>query len=269
VNVAVTDQTGSPIIGLPQDLFEVLDNGRPVPIVTYTSEVQPVAVKVLLDLSNSVLVSASSMRIASLRLINRMRAGDQLSFSSLKFPSPLRTNPDELLTDLSRLDLDGGSLIWAAVEREVLALEAVPGRRGILIATDGADTSDLYGTPSDFNRCCGLFLLPGFLSEVRKGLTGLGMDRDAIQVYVAAIGKLDRRSDLRTLSAETGGYVADTGSKGAPLEKAFANAVDDLRHQYAIAFNPPELDGKTHTISVRVNRPGVTVRHRSTYVSGR
>jgi hypothetical protein len=203
-------------------------------------------------------------------LVERMRAGDQLSYSSLKLPSPLRTNPDELRADLSRLDLDGGySLIWAAVQQEVLALKEVPGRRAILLATDGVDISDAFGTPSDFTSCCGTLILPGFLSEVRKGLTGLGMDRDAIQVYVAAIGKLDKRSELRTLSAETGGYVVDTGSKGAPLEQAFANAVDDLRHQYAIGFTPLELDGKTHTISVRVNRPGVTVRHRSTYVSGR
>jgi VWFA-related protein len=266
----VTDSAGRPVIGLPQDAFEVFDNGQPRPIAAYTSDVQPVAVRVLLDLSDSVLTSAPAMRVASLKLIERMHAGDQLSFSTLRSLGRLRTNADELLADLSGLDLDGGySLIWQAVQEEVLAMKEVPGRRALLLATDGIDASDRLGIPSDYNRSLGLVFLPGFRSEVRKGLTGLGMDVQAIQVYVAAIGKLDKRSELRTLSAETGGYVVDTGSKGAPLENVFANALDDLRHQYAIGFTPLELDGKTHTISVRVNRPGVTVRHRSTYVSGR
>ena len=269
LNVAVTDSAGRPVIGLPQDAFEVFDNGRPRPIAAYTSDVQPVAIRVLLDLSDSVLASAASMRLASLRLIERMHSGDQLAFSRLRSSGPLRTNPDELLADLSSLDLDVGSLIWEAVQREVLALKEVPGRRAILLATDGADASDLFGIPSSFNECCGLVILPGFQSEVRKGLTGLGMDREAIQLYVAAIGKLDKRSELRTLSADTGGYVAETGSKGALLSEAFTSAVDDLRYQYAIGFTPLELDGKLHTISVRVNRAGVTVRHRSAYVAGR
>jgi hypothetical protein len=41
---------------------------------------------------------------------------------------------------------------------------------------------------------------------------------------------------------------------------------DELHLQYLIGFVPSKFDGKRHDITVRVKRPGVTVRARETYI---
>jgi hypothetical protein len=41
----------------------------------------------------------------------------------------------------------------------------------------------------------------------------------------------------------------------------------ELHHQYALGFAPELLDGRTHKLTVRVRREGMTVRSRSTYLA--
>ena len=47
------------------------------------------------------------------------------------------------------------------------------------------------------------------------------------------------------------------------LSATFARVADELHRQYAMGFSPEKLDGKTHKLEVRVNRPGMTARARS------
>src|SRR5215467_13017590 len=51
--VTVTDRDGRFLPGLPNDSFTVLDNGRPQPVVLFTSEDTPVIVGLLIDSSSS------------------------------------------------------------------------------------------------------------------------------------------------------------------------------------------------------------------------
>ena len=41
----------------------------------------------------------------------------------------------------------------------------------------------------------------------------------------------------------------------------------ELHSQYVLGFTPPELDGKTHLVDVRVKKPGMKARSRKTYVA--
>jgi hypothetical protein len=41
----------------------------------------------------------------------------------------------------------------------------------------------------------------------------------------------------------------------------------ELRSQYLIGFAPAALDGKIHKLDVRVNKPGMTVRARRSYLA--
>jgi hypothetical protein len=51
------------------------------------------------------------------------------------------------------------------------------------------------------------------------------------------------------------------------LGQAFLDIGDELRHQYALAYNPPgrTADGKFHTIRIQVSRKDVMVRARKGY----
>ena len=72
--------------------------------------------------------------------------------------------------------------------------------------------------------------------------------------------------DLRKISEETGGGYFEL-QKSVDLSPTFSRVATELRSQYLIAFTPSTLDGKVHKLEVRVNRPGMTVRARKSYLA--
>jgi VWFA-related protein len=75
--------------------------------------------------------------------------------------------------------------------------------------------------------------------------------------------RLNELSALGTLADRTGGVVVTTTME-API---FAGLVaSDLQHWYSLGYPAPDGAGKSGEISVRVNRPGVTVRTRRSIV---
>src|SRR5262245_34063013 len=67
--------------------------------------------------------------------------------------------------------------------------------------------------------------------------------------------------------ATGGGYFELTST--ANLASTFKRVADELHHQYALGFTPTVLDGKMHTLQVRVAPPGMTVRARRSYLAMR
>ncbi len=69
---------------------------------------------------------------------------------------------------------------------------------------------------------------------------------------------------LRALAAATGGVAYFDRDD---LDVAIREAIDDGRSNYTLGFYPPGDDSvsRVHQISVRVTRPGVTLRYRNTY----
>jgi hypothetical protein len=73
----------------------------------------------------------------------------------------------------------------------------------------------------------------------------------------------DPRENLVKLAKRSGGSVHEL-SDYAQLKAAFKVIADELHLQYLLGF-APKVDGKRHDITVRVTRPGVTIRARETY----
>ena len=67
--------------------------------------------------------------------------------------------------------------------------------------------------------------------------------------------------------ATGGGYFELTSTSN--LAATFTRVADELHHQYALGFTPTQLDGKMHTLQVRVTPPGMTVRARRSYLASR
>jgi hypothetical protein len=51
------------------------------------------------------------------------------------------------------------------------------------------------------------------------------------------------------------------------LGPTFTRIADELHRQYALAFTPAVLDGKTHKLEVRVKRPDAVARARKSYIA--
>jgi VWFA-related protein len=64
-------------------------------------------------------------------------------------------------------------------------------------------------------------------------------------------------------AATGGGYFELTSTTN--LGSTFRRVADELHHQYALGFTPAALDGKWHTLTIRVSEPGALVRARKSY----
>ena len=212
------------------------------------------------------------------------------------------------LLDILHNDMQdaGPTPLWNAVNVGITALAHQEGRRVILIFSDGADNpmngrsnntslADVmkradeenvmvyavgvggaapprdfggrgdrggrggFGGPrGGFGRRPGGFTSTGSAFEQRGG--SVGGSRSS--------GDSRPNPDLAKLAATTGGGYFELKSTD-DLDPTFQRVADELHHQYAIGFVPPNLDGKTHTIDVHVQLSGTTVRARKSYVASK
>jgi VWFA-related protein len=66
-------------------------------------------------------------------------------------------------------------------------------------------------------------------------------------------------------SATGGGYFELTSTDD--LASTFTRVADELHHQYALGFTPSKLDGKMHTLALRLTQTGLTARARKSYLA--
>ena len=71
---------------------------------------------------------------------------------------------------------------------------------------------------------------------------------------------------LRDVALDSGGGYFALHSTDA-LSETFARVADELHRQYLLGFTPANLDGKVHTLEVRMRDPNLTVRARKTYTA--
>lgn len=70
------------------------------------------------------------------------------------------------------------------------------------------------------------------------------------------------QSTLLEMAADTGGQaILNTNALGP----AFQRIQQDLRTYYSLGYQPASVDGRYHTLEVKVRRPDVEVRHRGGY----
>ena len=100
------------------------------------------------------------------------------------------------------------------------------------------------------------------------GLNGMydGLRRSSVAVYpVDPGGPKDRGQSLDPVARETGGFAVHAND----LERGMVRLLADLDNYYLLGFYPADpKDKKYHPLDVRVNRPGLTVRHRHGYQPG-
>jgi Ca-activated chloride channel homolog len=254
IYATVSDSDGRLVPDLVKEDFTVLDDGTPREITLFSSDVQPITVVIMLDMSGSMFPRFLRLRTSTLSFVDALLPHDRAqigSFGDEIAISPHLTGDKELLRRVLRNELwpMGGTPIWNALDAAMTALQSESGRRVVLSITDGRNMCS-------FPRC----LKPGDVERraVREGfmLYAIGMDGTGLD------------GEIMTIAEETGGghFALPVG---ADLSSTFARVAEELRRQYLIGFNPTAVDGKLHRVDVRVGRPGMKVRARRNYLAGR
>ena len=257
--VTVTDLQRRLVPDLLQDDFEVLDNGKPQPIVFFDNQSQPITVVVMLDTSGSMTGAIKFLRLAAEQFLMRLHPedrgmvgafNDKVEFGSAEFTS----DRDDLIAAMKELDYGNGTRLYDGIAASLEQLEGVSGRRVILLFSDGEDTSSKAGQGSVIERARNdevMVYSIGFESEY---FNGARMVR----------GKPD--GAMKKIADETGGGYFEL-DKSADLAPTFTRVAQELHSQYVVGFTPLQLDGKVHKLAVRVKQTGLTARARRSYLA--
>jgi Ca-activated chloride channel family protein len=212
----------------------------------------------MLDMSGSMMSQVIRVRDSTLSFIEALRPEDRVrigTFGSEIALSPLLSNDKRVLTRIAREELwpGGGTPLWNALYAAMGSLSDEEGRRVVLVLTDGMNSGSLPGWSGDFGDVRARATKDGYMLY-SIGMEGVYQDESEMKKY------------LRLIDDTGGGHfnVAEHDN----LQTTFARVADELRRQYLIGFAPVALDGKEHTLEVRLKKPGLRARARKSYVAG-
>jgi VWFA-related protein len=303
IYATVTDRAGRLVTDLKKSDFEVRDNGRRQTLTHFTNDLQPFSAVVMIDRSGSMASHFELVREAAATLVERLLPGDRLRIGS--FGDHIRLSPEtftgdrEVLLGILRENLqDAGasSPVWAAVNASITAVAAEPGRRVVLIFSDGRDSgsSEPVGVDDAIRRA--------EAHDVMVYAIGFSnIERETQRVVIPRrpgtsppqpipiprpfppgrfpFAQWGTRTITRTketpphpglermAAASGGGYFEMSSSVG--LDAIFARVAEELHRQYWLGFTPTDRDGTVHRLEVRARRSGLTVRARRDYVATR
>lgn len=276
VSAVVRDHHGRFVSNLKKDDFRIDDAGVPRTIADFHADTDaPVKVALLFDVSGSMRLAfrlqqareAARQVLSSLRLESSTPGeGDQAAVFSfdigLQSLQPFTADPQAIESALSRVAPYGETSLYDAIAQTSRRVsEGSPNdnrRKAVIVFTDGVDTSSRM-KPEQVAAIASAVDVPVYVLAVMATV-----DRDAERVDPAAGAPPE--STLRTLAQWTGGDLFVTS---APAQQSVAarQIVDELRHQYVLAFAAPPVNG-WRPLSVRVNNRDLTVRARSGYTAG-
>jgi Ca-activated chloride channel family protein len=258
VYATAVDGGGRLVADLEQDDFEILDNGKPVTVSSFSNEPQPFTAVVMLDTSASMTEHLKLLNQAAEQFLLRLLPVDRAQVGAfndkLQLSGEFLADRDALIAALDELQFGNATRLWDALAFSLDALKGVEGRRVVLIFTDGDDTGSRVRFGDVQNRARD--------EEVMVYTIGLSVS------YFNGVRQVQTRPDrsLRRIAEETGGGHFEL-QKSDLLASTFTRVSQELRSQYLLAFTPENLDGRVHKLEVRVKRPGVTVRARRSYMA--
>jgi Ca-activated chloride channel family protein len=251
VYAAVVDPSGMPVTGLSRDDFTVLEDGQPQTLSAFAEGDFPLSVALAIDRSFSLAKQLPTELSAARTFLGELRPQDQAMIvaigSEIEILSPLATDRQAQFAALNTLTPWGTTGLHDAIIQSIDAIQAAKGRRALVLLSDGND-------------------------RYSKAAAGEALDRarrSDVMVYPIAMGRT-RPILFAELASLTGGRSFQPRDP-AELNTIVRTIANELRHQYLLGYTParPIVAGQEQwrSITVRVNRPNVTVRARDGYLA--
>jgi len=253
--VTVMDGTKRLVPDLVQDDFEVYDNGKLQTLTSFDNEPLPISVVVMLDTSGSMTLALDLVKSAAEQFLIRMMPEDQGMVGAfndkIKFlPEGFTNSRDELIRSLKDLDFGYPTRLYDAVNQSMAQLKGIPGRKVVLVFTDGDDTASRVGLGNVIERARA--------EEVM--VYAIGLESHFMNQHTKPDG------GLRKIADETGGGYFEL-KKTADLAPTFTKVASELHSQYVIGFSPSQLDNRVHKLMVKMKPAGLTARARKSYLA--
>ncbi len=255
VTVVVTDDHDRFVEGLTQKDFVIKEDGAVQKISSFWDRHSPLELVSAIDVSSSVTEALPGMRTAATRFLGGLEPTDRatvLGFNDTVY-TLARRSTDQAIREraIARLKPWGGTALYDAIVQSIEVLgKETGGRSAVVLFTDGDDQNSHAPIEKVIEQ----------VEASDAMIYAVGQGR---AVHVKNLQKL-----LHQIAATSGGraFFAATPEK---LDETFGEILEDLHHQYLLAYPLPDhqRDGKYHRITVTAGGGKYHVRARQGYRS--
>jgi Ca-activated chloride channel family protein len=285
IPVSVRDRKGRFITDLRREDFQIFENGARQEIAHFAPIEQPFSVLLLIDTSGSTQVRLKDIQDSAIAFVEQLRPNDRvlpISFNNeLIALVPNLTSDREVLRTAIRNTYTGlqtnaslkkitvkdktytvlyaATRLYDAVHLASELLKPLPGRKAIILFTDGFDTGSLVAT------------LKSTLREVEE--------RDAVVYVVQYCNRCEIFDVMKAYSSTwyVNNYLEGLANRTAgrfyrakdmtKIAQAFTSIAEELRRLYSLGYYPTASGdpGAVRQVEVKVNRRNLVVRERKTY----
>jgi Ca-activated chloride channel family protein len=249
---AVVSERGRFIKGLPQSAFLVHEDGVRQTISHFSAEGSPLEIVVAIDVSASMTNAMPQLRNAVKKFLSALGPKDQVTLAAFNdnlFTLTRReTSPEQRLRAVDRLAPWGGTALYDVIVRGLQQLSRQPGRRVLVVFTDGEDRTS-HATIESVEQA---------VRASDATLFMVGLDRGARNANLkSGIERLVDLSGGRALFVE----------RSDRLDEPFADIIEELANQYLIGFESSnqKRDGAWRELTVDVPGRGYSIRARQGY----
>lgn len=225
VYATVLDRHGRYVDGLPRESFQVAENGRAQPIASFDSDSTELSCAILLDTTGSMQKALPALKNVISRLIDEFRDRDFISIyafsTAFEQLQDFTRDKSAAKRAVMRTRAEGETALFDALMRVAIAAAGRPGKKAVLVFTDGDDNASVISAQR--------------ASEQARKL--------GVPVYTVAQGEAGRSNVLmRTLKeiARTTGGNAYTVKQAHDSAKIFEDVAAELQHTYLLSYRFPE-----------------------------
>ncbi|MCL4547533.1 MAG: VWA domain-containing protein [Bacteroidetes bacterium] len=254
--VTVTDLNGTPITGLTNSNFTVTEDNltqSPITVTSAGSSGTAISVALVIDKSGSMTTGSrlTDAKTAANSFVDNMQTNDRgavISFNtSVTVDQGFTSNKTNLKTAISNISAGGNTAIYDAIYQSVDLTKVEPGRKAIILMTDGGDNSSSHSITDAINYAI----------------------QNSIPVYTIGLGITAGSSseqNLQQIATQTGGkYYLAPGS--SDLLSIYQSISQQLNNQYVVTYNTSSTSSSARNVSITVTYNSATDTKAKTYTS--
>ncbi len=250
LQLVVTRRDRAPVRDLEREDFEIVQDGEVKKAERlFRAEDVALVLGLVLDSSGSMApIWEPTLAAASQFLEDTMNRRDRaflVEFDEhLRLVRPLTGDQASLQDGLHDLTPEGGTALYDSVLYSLLQFRDEPGRRALVVLTDGFDINSTADPRRavEYGRKLGV---PVYVIAL--------VDRSGRPMGAAGLQRSAPVQELKLLTEPTGGRLLRVPSSPSGILRAFRQIDHELRHQYVLTFYSERLpDVPADSVEVRV-----------------
>lgn len=288
VPVTVMDRNGRYVPLLRRESFRIQDNGIDQKIAYFATTDAPFSVVLLIDTSGSTEFRLRDIQDAAIKFVDKLKPTDSVMVMSfddrIEVECKATTDRNVITKAIRHTRTGGGTRLYDAVD-DILRkhLKTIPGRKAVVLFTDGVDTTSRRATYESTIRLSEESDAPIYsvsydtlgtmsngipLPGGRGTILGLPLPVPGGTTRGGSRGEYKRGATyLHALADKTAGRFYN-GDSLFGIAQAFTWIAEELGRQYSLGYYPTTIgkDGERRQIKVRVTEADLVVKARDSYI---